>query len=515
MQHSPTHSKRRSTAVALAILVSTTLAVAGCSAATPSGDEAPTTINLAVMQQPGSLDPVELSEGSDGFLWSSIYDTLLLLSPEGEIVPNAAESFEYSDDGLTLTLTLRDDLEFSNGDAVTSSDVKYGLDRIRNTPGPGQAQLGKVADVQAPDDATIVITLSTPDPTLTRNLTLRAGIIADEDTVDDESTQLNPVGSGPYTLNSEKSTPGSNYVLERRDDYWGADEFPFETISVKVMADGTATENALRSGQLDASSITPTSKEAFEKQGFSFSTVDVTAVFQLLIADRAGTIQPALADVRVRQAINMAFDRAAIGESALAGLGTPTEQVFFPFFPGGIEDLNGTYDYDIDAARELMAEAGYEDGFSVTMPSLIYTPTFEPLVTQALADIGITVSWNPIPPQETISAITSASYPMVLWVDGVSPAPALIDQHFTENGFLNPFHVVDPQLAPLVEEALVTIDPDRQTELYEEINTYAVENALDAPLVFNGQLFATAPGFKYVGTSAMNISSIRVYDVAD
>lgn len=515
MQHSPLRPKRRRASLVLALTASAALALTGCSASGETSGEKPTTLNLAVMQQPGSLDPTELSEGSDGYLWSSIYDTLLVVSPEGEVVPNAAKSFEYSEDGLTLTLTLRDDLLFSDGEAPTSSDVKYGMDRIRNNPGAGQFQLANVSDVQTPDDATVVISLATPDPNLLRYLTMRSGVIADEETVDDESTQLNPVGSGPYTLNADKSTPGSSYVLERRDDYWGADAFPFETVSLKVMADGTATENALRSGQLDVSSIPPSSKEAFEKQGFTFSTLDVTAVFQLLIPDRAGTIQPALADVRVRKAINMAFDRAAIGESALAGLGTPTEQVFFPFFPGAIEELDGTYPYDVDAAKDLMAEAGYADGFSVTMPSLIYTPTFEPLVTQALADIGIAVSWNPIPPQETMTAVTSASYPMVLWVDGVSPAAAIIDNHWAADGFLNPFHVVDPELAPLVDEALVTVDPERQLELYEQINTYAVENALDAPLVFNGQLFATAPGYKYVGTSPMNISSLRVFAIAD
>lgn len=515
MQHNTLRPKRRRGRLALAVLTSATIALTACSAPAATSEEAPTTIDLAVMQQPGSLDPVELSEGSDAFLWSSIYDTLLLTDSEGEIVPNAAKSFEYSDDGTTLTLTLRDDLLFSTGEAPTSSDVKYGLDRIRSTPGAGQFQLSKVSDVQAPDDSTIVLTLSEPDPNLTRYLTMRAGIIADEDTVDDDSTQLNPVGSGPYTLNEEKSTAGSSYVLERRDDYWGADAFPFETVSVKVMADATATENALRSGQLDVSSIPPTSKEAFEKQGFSFTTVDVTAVFQLLIPDRDGTIQPALKDVRVRQAINMAFDRAAIAKSALAGLGTPTTQVFFPFFPGSVEELDSLYPYDPEKAKDLMAEAGYADGFSVTMPSLIYTPTFEPLVTQALADIGITVSWNPIPPQETTSAITSGSYPMVLWVDGVSPAAALIDNHFQADGFLNPLHVEDPELAPLVDEAMVTVDPDRQAELYEQINTYTVENAFDAPLAFSGQLFATAPGYKYVGTSPMNISSLRVFDVAD
>ncbi|MCZ9880613.1 ABC transporter substrate-binding protein [Arthrobacter sp. B2a2-09] len=508
-----TFSRRQ---VVAGMLATTAFALTACS---PKGGAASRVakkqdLSISIMQQPGSLDPVALSEGSDSFLWSSIYDTLLLTSAEGKIVPNAAKSFDYSKDGKTLTLTLREGLLFSNGKVPTSKDVKFSLERIKTTPGPGQFQALNIASVDAPDDATVVIKLTTPDPNLLRYLTARCGIISDAATARDASTKLNPVGSGPYTLDTAKTTAGATYVLKRRDDYWGAATFPFANVTLKVMADTTAVENALRSGQIDVSTIAPTSQESFKKQNFTFTKLDVTSVFQLLIADRAGTIQPALADLRVRKAINMAFDRDAIGKSALAGLGTPTSQLFFPFFPGSVKKLDSLYPHDPEGARKLLAEAGYANGFDVKMPSLVYTPTFEPLITQALADIGIRVTWNPIPPQETSKAITSASYPMILWVDGVSPGATIINSHFTPKGYLNPFHVEDPRLAPLVAESAITIDPDRQAAIYEKINTFAVENAWDAPLAFNGQLFAAAPGYKYVGTSPMNLSSLRVFAVA-
>lgn len=504
--------------VIAAFAVTAALALTACnpqSSATSDPVAKKENLSIAIMRQPGSLDPVALSEGSDSFLWSSIYDTLLVINAEGEIVPNAAKSFEYTDDGKTLTLKLRGDLLFSSGKVPTSKDVKFSLERLKATAGPGQFQVGNVVSVEAPDDATVVIKVKSPDPNLLRYLTTRAGIISDEATASNGSAQLDPVGSGPYTLDTARTTAGASYVLKRRADYWGAEAFPFAEVNLKVMADATATENALRSGQIDVSTIAPTSQESFQKQNFSFSKVDVTSIFQLLIADRAGTIQPALADVRVRQAINMAFDRKAIGEAALAGLGTPTSQLFFPFYPGWAEKLDSRYPYDPEAARKLLAEAGYADGFDVKMPSLVYTPTFEPLVTQALGDIGIRVTWNPIPPQETGKAITSASYPMVLWVDGVGPGASVINNHFTPQGFLNPFHVEDPKLAPLVAESATEIDPERQAAIYEKINTFAVENAWDAPLAFSGQLFAAAPGYKYVGTSPMNLSSLRVFAQAD
>ena len=514
----PLSGARRHTFGAIAAVVAAALLLSACAPAGDSGQDpdAATTLTVPINRQPATFDPINLSEGNDAYIWTSIYDTLIAIGPDGEYEPRAAAEWSYSDDALTLDITLRDDLVFSDGTPATADDLKATIEYQRDTPGPGQFQFEAIEDVTVNSDTSLTLTLSQPDPALLRRLSGRVGIIAKADEMKEEAYGLAPIGSGPYTLDTEATTAGSTYVLKKRDDHWNADAYAFETVSFRVIEDSTASENALRAGEVDiAPNIQPSSRDGLDGLGITVTEIEDTTQSFIIIADRDGQMQPALADVRVRQAINMALDREAIVKAALQGVGTPSQQVFYSTYPAFDEALNGTYEYDVDGAKQLLADAGYPDGFTVAMPSTVYTTTLEPVITQALADIGITADWQAIPAQDTVSAVTSGTFPLIVWFDGNIDDATIASGHYAADGFLNPLHTVDPELTALLDEAKATVDPEQAEAVYRKINEWGVENAWHAPIAKGNQLAASREGYAYVGTKYQLYSTLDQFGVAD
>ncbi|WP_062385341.1 ABC transporter substrate-binding protein [Demequina iriomotensis] len=479
----------------------------------PAAD-APTTLAIATNRAPSTFDPVGLATGNDALIWGSIYDTLFVIGPDGELVPHLATGYSYSDDGLELTVTLRDDLTFSDGTPATAAEYKATLEHIRDTAGAGQAMADTVASVEAADATTVVITFSANDPGFLFDLTSRVGIIAQPDKMADESYGLDPIGAGPYMLDAEKTQSGTQYVLIKRDDYWNADAYPFEEVTVRVIADATAIENSLRAGELDIAGVQAQTAPQFESSG-DFTTTQLEAQSSLFldIADRDGAIEPAFADLRVRQAINFALNRDGFVQAG-GGVGQPAYQMDFPSTSGYDPALDSVYTYDVEKAKSLLAEAGYAEGFSIDMPSLVYTTSMEPAITQALADIGITVNWDSIPPQDTVQALLSGKYPVILWFASTLPDANQVQDFYAPAALLNPMHTTDPELDALLEQASKITDPAAGADIYKQINAFGVNNAWYAPLMFTGQTFAEAEGYKYVGTSAQQSVRIESYGVA-
>ena len=519
-QRSLRRKPRLRLAIAAAVSVAAlSLTACGGTPAAPgdgSDDGASTaTLSLAVNSAPRSLDPAQLDGGAQAYVWGLIYDSLLYRDNAGELQPNAAESWEYSEDGLTLTFTLREGMTFSSGDPVTAEAVRATLVRNAETPGQQQEKMVAVESVEAPDDRTVVVNFSTPDPAFLANMAIDPGVIADPKTVDEDRTATDPVGSGPYTLNTDKSVTGSTYVLERRDDYWNLDAYPFKTVTVKVLQDPTAAINALKTGEVDAATVTASQLDQFAADpNFEQFPVPGAATGYLNLADRDGTVVPALSDPRVRQAINYAFDRDAIVEKLLFDKGRATVQTFNPNGDAYVEDLETTYDYDPDRAKELLAEAGYADGFAVSMPSTPMSMQFEPTISQSLADIGIDVTWESVPPQNATASLATGEYGMYFFLLGSDASTAREVVTRLHSSSQNPFDWTTPELTELENAASTEPDETARAETYKELNTYVVDNALFAPIFSLTNTWVTAKDVKYVGDGTNTFSSIRAFDVA-
>lgn len=510
--HPRSHARALAAVGVAAVLLASSACDSESTAASSSSGE---TLALSIFGTPNSFDPTQLLEGQQMYVWASVYDTLLIQDNKGRLQPGAAESRQYSADARTLTLKLRTGMKFSSGAPVDAAAVRATLERIRTTPGPNQGVLASVASVEAPDTRTVVIKLKQPDGSLLTSLSTAAGVIGDPKTMTSASAALDPVGSGPYTLDQGATVNGAVYVLKRRDDYWNKKAYPFRTVRIRVISDQTATANALKAGETNAGTIDVAQVGSFKSAGFETKHVQATAVATLVLGDRAGSVLEPLGDARVRKAINVAFDRAKMVKQLLRGSGRPTAQIFNPKGPGHDPALDRTYSYDPAAAKRLLAEAGYPNGFSVTMPSLVFTKPFEPTFTQALADIGIEVKWQPVPPQQSVSAIASKKYPMFLIVDGLNTTPVETRNFYSPTGYRNVFNSTDPELSELLDRANRELDPVKAADIHKEINKFGVENAWYGPVFYIGSDWATKKGITYLGDGSSTLATIRQFGVAD
>lgn len=499
----------------IAVGTAVALTLTGCADSSKEATSASEnrTLKIAVNAAPRSLDPAQLDGGVQSYIWGSVYDTLLYYDNAGKIRPNAAESWEVSDDGLKITFDLRDGMTFSNGNAVTAEAVAATLERNKQTPGQQQSKMASVESVEATDENTVVVNFASPDPSFIYNMALDAGVIADPAVVNEPQSATVPVGSGPYELDTSASVSGSSYVLKKRKDYWNAGAYPFHSITVRILPDQTAALNALRSGEVDVSTVPANQLSTFSETDFNIVHTPSSSVGYINLADRDGKSLSPLGDVRVRKAINYALDRQEIVDKLLAGGAEPSTQQFNLKGEAYDPQLEDVYPYDPERARKLLAEAGYAGGFDVSLPSTPLSNTFEPTISQALGDVGIRVNWVPVPPQNATRAVAAGEYPMYFFVVGTDVTPREVQRQL-HSASQNPFNWSSPELQRLEAEASKELDPEERAKRYRELNRYVVENALFAPLFFLGKDIVTTKNVKYLGDGTNNFSSIRTFDVS-
>lgn len=515
-----TSAKRRATGAA-AVAVGLSLVLAGCgggdggtgSADPVEGGSAGVERDLAIAVQsgPNSFDPAQVVDGQQMFAWTAVLDTLLARDSEtGELVPSAAESWEYNEDGTVLTLVLRDDMTFSDGSQVDANAVATTMKRTMETPGAVQSKYADVSDIVAADDYTVEVHFGEHDPQFIYNISLGAGAIGHPDTLDDERTETDPIGSGPYTLDTANTVPGTTYVFKKRDDYWNADAIEVETFTIRVLQDPTASFNALQAGEIDAANVRPQMITQLNEEDFTFSEIDATALMFLDIVDRSGEDFPALGDERVRQALNYAVNREDMVSGLLAGQGAPATQIFNP--EGEVHDpaLDATYEYDPEKAKELVEEAGYA-GETIEIPSTFLSTNFEPAISQAFTDAGLNVEWVSVPPQQAQSAHLSGDYGVTFQILGFNSDPADAFYHFSPGGFGNPLNHSDEKLDELFGTINTTVDFNDAVDAYRELNEYAVEEAFVVPLVTTGSTWAGRDGISFSTVGGLP-TTIRAFD---
>lgn len=472
----------KATAATIAIAA---LALTGCAGGGDDGSGANDSgradrLTLTAIVAPTSYDISQGAEfGNRSPFFQAVFDTLLQKNGEGEIEPWLATDWEYNEDNTVLTLTLRDDVEFTDGTALDAAAVVTSLEHFRDGTSPQAATMaGK--EFAAVDDTTVTITQAAPDPSLVNLLSIAPGFIAAPSMFEESDAATAPIGSGPYVLDTAATVTGTTYVYTANPDYWNPDAVKYDNLTINVIEDPTATLNALKAGEANGAKIV--NNDTIPEIEASGWTVEANELdFQgMLLFDRDGTMAPELADVRVRQAINMAFDREALLEALQAGYGTVTQQVFPATSVGFDEALDSTYEYDPEGAKDLLAEAGYPDGFTLNMMS---TPAFQTtfdLVAQQLADIGITVNYTDPGTGNFITDMLAPKYPATWMALEQNPDWQLINFMIAPDATFNPFHSQDPQ----VDEYIATIQtgtPEEAEQATKDLNAWIVENAWFAP----------------------------------
>jgi peptide/nickel transport system substrate-binding protein len=450
---------------------------AGTSGGNGAGAGGP--VNIALVQDVSSWDPAQATGGPAMLPMRAVYDTLILETSDGELAPMLATEWSYTDDTrTTLELDLRTDVTFSDGTPFDADAVKANLENFRDGNGPEARQLADVTDVEVVADDTVAIHLEQPTPVLEFNLSQGSGLMASPAALSDGSVAGHPVGTGPYEFDESASVAGSQFVFTARDDYWNPDLQNWDQTTFKILSDPTARVNALVSGEVDVASLEPTSIEQIEAAGMSAVTWP-SQFMGLMLMDRSGEVVPALGDVRVRQAINYALDRDSILESANQGLGETTSQIFGENSEAYLPDLDDAYPYDPEKARELLAEAGYPDGFTMKMPLAQSAARLEPFITQPLSDIGITVETESVPVQEYQAEIGSGKFGAAWWLIGLGPTWHFVQRLLLPNALFNPFESTDEELTGLLD-GIRQGGSDGEAAAHG-LNEYLVEQAWFAP----------------------------------
>ncbi|GGD28521.1 peptide ABC transporter substrate-binding protein [Microbacterium faecale] len=489
---------------ALVVTLSAALAASGCGAGGSEGQTAEATdITFQFAGPPLSgLNPAATGGTTSAYAYATpAYSTLLSQRVTGEIVGDLATEWGYPEgDNLRFDITLRDDATFADGGEVDAAAVQKSLEYVRDGNFYLSSRFAAFENIEVTGDYALTIELSEPVANLPFVLTASggAGFIISPDAIDDPDSLENATsGSGPYVYSPEKSVIDTTYVYERNPDYYNPDAIKADTLTVQVMNESSTILAALQTGQIDVAQGSSMTADAAASAGFGVEQVG-GSVHGIGLLDRSGEIVPALGDVRVRQAINMALDREAITESMLpGGYGVPTEQILAEGQPGYDPDLVGRYAHDVDAAKDLLAEAGYADGFEMTLicAETVGNCTSAEAVMGDLTNVGISVNL------ETVAVSTSAfdekvasrEYPAAMQrmrTVASEFAPLLLED---VGGSANPFQSEDDQIAQLWREATDAIDPDAQAEAYRALSERVVEEAWFAPLYVQSTVYYVNP----------------------
>ncbi|WP_319518954.1 ABC transporter substrate-binding protein [uncultured Martelella sp.] len=363
-------------------------ALTGLVTVSPAAAEARNDLVIGMGIEPTGLDPTAAAPVAIGqVVWQNLFEGLVAITEAGEIVPQLATGWTISDDGLTYTFDLRDGVTFQNGAAFNAETAKFSIDRIiaDDSVNPQKALYSAIKSVDAPDDGTLVLHLSQPAYDLLYWLGFPAAVMVEPKSEPTNATD--PVGTGPFAFSEWRK--GNQVTLAAYPDYWG-DKPALENITFRFIADPQAQAAALNAGGVDAIPEfgAPELVSQFETKK-DFAVVPGTTGMEVVAG--MNNAKPPFDDRRVRRALMMMIDRQAIVDAANSGFGTPIGSHFSPS-DAGYEDLTGVLPYDPEAAKALLAEAGYPDGFSFTMkvPNRAYAERAAEIMQAYFAQGGVT-----------------------------------------------------------------------------------------------------------------------------
>ncbi|GAA4169516.1 ABC transporter substrate-binding protein [Gryllotalpicola koreensis] len=472
------------------------IALTGCGGNASSSKSSSTsgggTLTLGLIVAPSSFSAQNANWANQSPYMQAVYDTLLKASPSGEIEPNLATKWSYNSDKTVLTLTLRSDVTFSDGTKFDADAAAQNLIRFRDGTSPNASTLVNLADAKAVDATHVQLTLKAPDPAMLTYLTQNAGLQESPKAFTNKNVETVPVGSGPYRLDTAKSVTGSSYVFDKTPHYWNPSDQHYSKIVMNVYSDGTALLNAIQGGQVNAANtFDNTTLDQIKAAGFTVNPLELNWE-GLILGDRDGTLTPALKNVKVRQALEYAFDRKALLKALANGYGTLTEQIFPTSSPSFDKSLDSTYSYDPAKAKELLAEAGYPNGFTLKMPSAAaFGESNFALIKQQLADIGVKVTFEDLQGNDYITALIGGKYSAALMTLQQDPTDwQLASFQIDKTAAWNGFHTDDPTVQGYIK-TIQTGSEAQATAAGKALNKYLVDQAWFVPFFRPQSSFVT------------------------
>ncbi len=512
-------SRRRLLRTLLALTMSASLSLLA-----ESGPAIAADLTIGIGADVTAIDPHYHNVTPNNNVAAHIFDYLVLRDERQRPIPGLAESWRTVDP-TTWEFKLRKGVKFHDGSDFTAADVVASIERVPwvpNSPSPFTTYSKQIKEMVVVDPYTIRFKTATPYPLMVTDMTQVAIISkkAAKATTEEFNNGSAAIGTGPYKL--VRYAKGDRIELERNNAYWGG-KTPWEHVTLRLLPNDASRVAALLAGDVQAIEYVPTSDVAriqSDKQ-LSVSKIIADRLIYLhmdtdrdvspFVTDKSGkplTRNP-LKDPRVRKAISKAINRAAIVDKVMEGQAVAAGQLLAEGMFGTTKNLK-VEPFDADGARKLLAEAGYPDGFGLTIhaPNNRYVndAKIAQAVAQMLTRVGIVTKVEAMPSATFFPQATDLKFSLMLvgWSSGTgeasSPLKALLATYNKDKGYgtANRGRYSNARVDALLEEALATVDDLKREALLQRATEIAINDTGIVPLHFQVNLWAMRNGLAYL-----------------
>lgn len=464
------------------------------------------TLNIGVASEAVSLDPYYHNETATSSVLSNLFDTLIRFDADYQLVPGLATSWKALDD-TTWEVKLRKGVTFHNGNTFNADDVIYSFDRVKNWDRSGfKGKVTAIESFEKKDDYTVVFHTKGPYPLFPRKVTY-VRILDKEFCADKTPEQLGTqaIGTGPYSV--VKWIKGASLTLKANKAYWAGTP-QFDKVVFKTLSNDSTRVAAILSNEVDLINRVPVkdinrikgSKNFIMKPGLRL-------IYLQMDHQRAdspyvtGAINP-FNDVRVRRAINYAINEKNIVKYIMNGFAEPASQ-FQPDVVFGYDDSIKRVDYDPAKAKQLLADAGFANGFEVVLDApnnrYINDEQIAQAIASDLAKVKIKVKVNAMPKSAYFPKVNSAdsSFNLLGWANSDGDASSFLDAcvhtYDQEKGYgrYNGGRYSNAKVDSLIEKSDVMIDQDERLKLMKEAQRIALQEDQNIiPLHYQVDLYA-------------------------
>lgn len=455
-----------------------------------------------------SLDPHQTVAAGTREVLFNIFEGLVKPNSDGEMIPAVAEKYTLSEDGTTYTFTLREGVKFHNGQTVTAEDVVYSINRCAAVPEgqekPLVAAFSAVKSVEALDEKTVAVTIAQRDLEFISYMT--AAIIP----ADYENQDTAPVGTGPFKFVSR--TPQQDFVMERFEDYWGAPAW-LDKVTYKICENADALVMNLNGGSIDLCAHLTSAQASQLNQNFQVLEGTMNLVQAIYLNNQAKPFDNQL----VRQALCYAIDRQGIMDMVADGHGTAVGSSIYPAFTKYfLPELVDKYPHSVEKAKELLAQAGYPNGFDMTIsvPNN-YQPHMDTaeVVAEQLREAGIRVTIQPVEWSTWLDTIYNGRQfqATVVGVDAANMTARAMLERFTSDYAKNFINYSNPAYDTLFQQAINATDEATQTDLYKQMETMLADTAANVYIQDLSDLVAMRQdlgGLKFYPIYVLDLSTV-------
>ena len=495
----------------------TTAAGAATDATTAAPGPKKDTVTIALNADIANLDPFLTSSATDNLVNYRIYRGLTYVDAQSQVHPSMAKSWDISEDGLTYTFHLRDDITFHNGEKFTSDDVVFSVERAAKSPYMASTFALYCTEAKAIDDYTVELYLKQPYAPFLSMLEYTFVIHnreAWEAAGSDEAFLEHPIGCGPYQYVERK--PGVSVTLKKFDQYYGGGnniQPEIENVVFKIITDPSTTAVAVETGEIDlagfGSSVPASNLPLLEENSkLKVDRVDsINTAYIIMNLDH----EP-FNNVDLRKAIGHAIDKQFVIDVTENGSGTIAKAMTNSLMFGFSDKLQG-YPYDVELAKQYLEKAGFPGGAGL--------PTFEfklmegktkaaaEAIQAQLRDIGINIELTVLEKNAYLGDVLSGNYDIGLLGITLGTDSAVYSNVFASmnaHGGLNTANWVDDKTDQLFSAAEVSSDPAERQKIYEELFLYLEDCAVYIPLYH--------PQSAYIHNKDLDLGTIYPADIS-